>query len=108
MVVMCSGIPLDGLLVWLREYPETGLVYFFVASVDTSGHLLKYTTGVTDCGVLTADALLKHISLISVALYPGHSQILSRSHGEKSGEALGSLVYVYCTSRTGNGGLSLY
>ena len=40
---MCSGIPLDGLLVWLREYPETGLVYIFVASVDTSGHLLKYT-----------------------------------------------------------------
>ena len=73
-----------------------------------SGHQwtpAKIQTGVTDCGVLTADALLKHISLISVALSPGHSQSLSRSRGEKSDEGLGLLVHLYCTSWTGNGGL---
>ena len=42
----------------------------------------------------------------SVASYPGHSQILSRSRGEKSGEGLGWKLH--CTSRTGNGGLGWY
>ena len=32
------------------------------------------------------------LSIVDVALSPGHSQILSRSCGEKSGEGLGSLL----------------
>ena len=39
---------------------------------------------------------------VTVASSPGHSQILSRSRGEKSGEGLGTHD---TTSRTGNGGL---
>ena len=39
---------------------------------------------------------------------PGHSQILSRSHGEKSGEGLVPRPGTNTTSRIGNGGLDSY
>ena len=42
----------------------------------------------------------------ALALSPGHSQILSRSRGEKSGE--GARPGTNTTSRTGNGGLDSY
>ena len=39
-----------------------------------------------------------------LASFPGHSQILSRSHGEKYGRRPGTIT----TSRTENGGLDSY
>ena len=52
-------------------------------------------------GVARPSLLLGH-SMGTLASSPGHSQILSRSRGEKSGEGLVPLLY---TSPTGNGGL---
>ena len=44
---------------------------------------------------------------VRLASSPGHSQILSHSRGEKSGEGLGSKLRK-TMSRTGNGGLGLF
>ena len=55
--------------------------------------------------VLHTVRIQKQDSGKALASSPGHSQILSRSHGEKSGEGLGSKLRK-TTSRTRNGGLS--
>ena len=51
---------------------------------------------------MDSSRLLHTYTCLGLALSPGHSQILSRSRGEKSGEGLGSLL----TAWAGNGGLS--
>ena len=39
------------------------------------------------------DAMLHIYTCLELASSPGHAQILSHSHGERSGEGLGTLLY---------------
>ena len=54
----------------------------------TTGGINGLTLGLVPMGSL----IMACLTPINVASSPGHAQILSRSHGEKSGEGLGSLL----------------